>query len=102
MPSSYRRYLVSALIGFGLAGLMVGLGLWFNVARLAEFIAMSDRAVLTLVVLWAVNGLVFSAVQFGLSAMDVTDDEDDDGPGGGLRHHELRPIPVRRDETRRH
>lgn len=101
MPSSLRRYVLSAIVGFALAAVMVGLGLWFNVAQITHAVAQSDNGVLAVLVLWALVGLIFSAVQFGLSAMDVTDDEDDDGPGGGLRQYQLQPIPVRRDDTRR-
>ncbi|SMY08711.1 DUF2157 domain-containing protein [Flavimaricola marinus] len=101
MSSSIRRYFWSAVVGFALAGLMVALGIWFNVAHLWDVILQADRTVLTVILLWAANGIVFSAVQYGLSAMDGTDDEDDDGPGGGFRQYELRPIPVRRDENRR-
>jgi len=105
MPKLIRLYIKNCAIGFGLAGVFVGLLLWFNIANLWHLISGSDKGWLALLILWISNGVIFAGVQFGIAVMRLKDDDDDDGPGGGLGQHVHEPehatIPVRADEGRR-
>lgn len=106
MPKLIRLYIQNVAIGFGLAGVFVGMLLWFNIANLWHLISTSDKGWIALIVLWISNGVIFAGVQFGIAVMRMKDDDDDDGPGGGLRQHvdmrrEHATIPVRADEGSR-
>ncbi|WP_422027065.1 hypothetical protein [Roseovarius sp.] len=106
MPKLISLYIKNVAIGFGLAGVFVGMLLWFNIANLWHLISTSDKGWIALVVLWISNGVIFAGVQFGIAVMRMKDDDDDDGPGGGLRQHvEMRrdyaTIPVRADQGNR-
>ena len=104
MPKLIRLYIKNVAIGFGLAGVFVGMLLWFNIGNLWHLISTSDKGWLALLVLWISNGIIFAGVQFGIAVMRLKDDDDDDGPGGGLRQHVMRPdhatIPVRVSQGR--
>ncbi len=67
MPRVFRLYLLSALNGFGIALVFVGLILVFNVANLRHLVATSDVGVMATVAFWILNGIVFSGVQFALA-----------------------------------
>ncbi len=84
MPKLIRLYIISVTIGFGLAGVFVGLMLWFNVANLWHLVSTSDKGLLAVIILWASNGIVFAGVQFAIAVMNMAD-KDDDEPRGGLR-----------------
>ncbi|WP_300031730.1 hypothetical protein [uncultured Roseobacter sp.] len=64
MPRVVKLYLTSALTGFGVAGVFVGLVLWSNVGNLWHLVAGSDVALMAVLVFWILNGIVFSGVQF--------------------------------------
>ncbi|MFK7938240.1 MAG: hypothetical protein AB8B82_02590 [Roseovarius sp.] len=104
MPKLIRMYIINVAIGFALAGVFVGMLLWFNIANLWHLISTSDKGWLALLVLWISNGIIFAGVQFGIAVMRMKDDDDDDGPGGGLRERvmprEYATIPVRVDQPR--
>lgn len=104
MPKLIRLYIKNCAIGFGIAGLFVGMLLWFNIANLWHLISTSDKGWLALLILWVSNGIIFAGVQFAIAVMRLKDDDDDDGPGGGLRQHVMRhdhaTVPVRVDQGR--
>lgn len=105
MPKLIRLYIVNVAIGFGLAGVFVGMLLWFDIANLWHLISTSDKGWLALLILWVSNGIIFAGVQFGIAVMRMKDDDDDDGPGGGLRQRVMQrehaTIPVRADSGER-
>jgi hypothetical protein len=90
MPKLIRLYIVSVAIGFGLAGLLVALMLWFNVANLWHLVTHSDKGVLAVILLWLSNGVVFAGVQFAIAIMNMAG-KDDDEPKGGLRAPNVEP-----------
>ena len=71
MPKVFRLYLVSAVIGFAVAAVFVGLVIAFNVANLRHLIFTSDIGLMATVAFWILNGIVFSGVQFGFSVMQM-------------------------------
>ncbi|RKF14834.1 hypothetical protein D6850_08140 [Roseovarius spongiae] len=94
MPKLIRLYITHAAIGFGIAAVFVVMLLWFDIAGLWRLISTSDQGWLALLVLWVANGIVFAGVQFAIAVMRMKGDDDDDGPGGGLRQHVMRPQPA--------
>jgi hypothetical protein len=102
MPKLIRLYIKNVAIGFGLAGVFVGLLLWFNIANLWHLISTSDKGWIALLVLWISNGIIFAGVQFGIAVMRMKDDDDDDDHHGGLSvpvmRREYATIPARADE----
>ena len=98
MPKLIKLYIVNVIIGFALAGLFVGMLLWFNIANLWHLVSTSDKGLLAVVVLWVSNGVIFAGVQFGIAVMRMKDDDDDE-PRGGTRApshvHLAEPVPVR-------
>lgn len=104
MPQLVRLYIRNVLLGAVLSALFVAMLLTFNVGNLRHLIFTSDIGVVALVMLFAFNTIVFSAVQFGISVMRMADDETP--PAGGKRDaipHDLMqnmalvpiPVPVR-------
>ncbi len=99
MPQLVRLYITQVAIGFGLAGVFVGLLLWFNIANLWHLVSHSSDGLLAVLILWVANGIVFAGVQFAIAVMRMKDDDDDDHHGG-LRQHVLHrdhvaiPVPV--------
>ncbi len=98
MPKLIKLYIVNVAIGFALAGLFVGMLLWFNIANLWHLVSTSDKGLLAVVVLWISNGVIFAGVQFGIAVMRMKDDDDDE-PRGGNRApslvHLAEPVLVR-------
>lgn len=106
MPKLIRLYIKNVAIGFGIAGVFVAALLWFDIANLWHLISTSDKGWIALVVLWISNGVIFAGVQFGIAVMGMKDDDDDDGPSGGLRQRvqmrrEYATIPVKSDQGSR-
>ena len=101
MPKLVRLYIKNVAIGFAIAGVFVGMLLWFDIANLWHLISTSDKGWIALLVLWISNGIIFAGVQFGIAVMRMKDDDDDDDPHGGLRQPVMRrehaTIPVRAD-----
>ena len=102
MPKLIRLYIKNVAIGFGLAGVFVGMLLWFDIANLWHLISTSDKGWLALLILWLANGIIFAGVQFAIAVMRMKDDDDDHH--GGLRQRVMRreyaTIPVRADQGR--
>lgn len=90
MPKLIRMYIVNVLIGFAIAAAFVVMLLYFNVANLWHLVTHSDKGWLAVLILWVSNGIIFAGVQFGIAVMRMKDD-DDDGPGGGLRERIMPP-----------
>ena len=82
MPKLVRMYIKNVLIGFALAGLFVGLMLYFNIANLWHLVSTSDKGLLAVVILWFANGIVFAGVQFAIAVMGMAEDDDDEPKGG--------------------
>lgn len=103
MPKLVRLYITQVAIGFGLAGVFVGMLLWFDIAGLWHLVSHSDKGLLAVLILWLANGIVFAGVQFAIAVMRLKDDDDDE-PRGGLRQHVMRhdyaAIPVRAGQGR--
>lgn len=103
MPKLIRLYIVNVAIGFGLAGVFVGMLLWFNIANLWHLVTHSDKGWLAVLILWVANGIVFAGVQFAIAVMRMKDDDDDEPRGGHRKRVMVRepsPIPVRVDARR--
>lgn len=104
MPKLIRLYITQVAIGFALAGVFVGMLLWFDIANLWHLVTHSDKGVLAVVVLWFANGIVFAGVQFAIAVMRMKDDDDDE-PRGGRRQPVMRrdysTIPVRATAAKR-
>ncbi|WP_306006084.1 hypothetical protein [Aquicoccus porphyridii] len=90
MPKLIRMYIVNVLIGFAIAAAFVAMLLYFNIANLWHLVTHSDIGWLAVLILWISNGIIFAGVQFGIAVMRMKDD-DDDGPGGGLRERVTPP-----------
>ncbi len=98
MPKLIKLYIVNVAIGFALAGVFVGLLLWFNIANLWHLVSTSDKGLLAVVVLWLANGVIFAGVQFGIAVMRMKDDDDDEPRGGNKApslEHMQGLVPVR-------
>ncbi|WP_299030789.1 hypothetical protein [uncultured Sulfitobacter sp.] len=90
MPKLIRFYIVNCIIGFTVSAVFTVAIMWFNVANLWHLISGSDIGIMAIIVFWVLNGMVFAGVQFGVAVMLMADqDDDDDGPRGGLG------VPVR-------
>ncbi len=81
MPKLVRLYIRQVIIGFLLSAAFVGLLLGFNVANLRHLVGHTAGGAIAVVMLWVFNGIVFAGVQFGISIMRMTRDEDDIGRG---------------------
>ncbi|MEO0893544.1 MAG: hypothetical protein AAFY35_13175 [Pseudomonadota bacterium] len=96
MPNETLSLRKNILIGFALSGVLLLMALWFNIAGLMTLIAQTTMGWLVALLMWVVNGVVFSAVQVLLSG---DDDEDDDHHGGRRmrdmeRDHAVVRVPV--------
>jgi len=92
MPKLIRLYITHVAIGFGIAGVFVGMLLYFNIANLMHLASMSDIGWLAVLILWLANGVVFAGVQFAIAVMRMQDDDDE--PRGGHRQRIMRREPV--------
>ncbi len=93
MTQLVSLYVRSVAIGFGVAAAFTAGLVWFDVAGLGHLILGSDLGWVAAAMMVVFNGIVFSAVQFAVSIMNMA--EQDDTPRGGLRDHaELIPIKV--------
>lgn len=97
MPQLVRLYLRSVAIGFGLAAVFSGALIWLDVAGIGHLILGSDIGMIAGLMLLVFNGIVFSAVQFGIVVMGMGEDE---GPRGGLGQ-QAQLVPVRVEATSR-
>ena len=81
MPKLVRLYVRQVCVGFLLSAVFVGLLLGSNVANLRHLVSHTGGGVIAALMLWVFNGIVFAGVQFGISIMRMTRDEDDIGRG---------------------
>ncbi|MEO0370957.1 MAG: hypothetical protein AAF231_05825 [Pseudomonadota bacterium] len=70
------------VIGFGLSAVFLCMTLWFNIAGLMTYIAETTMGWIVALLMWLVNGVVFSRVQTLLTAVLHDDDDEDDHHGG--------------------
>ena len=89
-----RPFVNHGLVGFSASTVFVMMGLGFNVANLATLVSGSALGVVAVGVLWVICGVLFAGVQFGLSMIGTRDD-DEGGPGGGLRGPVQDYVPIR-------
>jgi len=76
MPELVKLYIRSSAIGFAIAAAFVALLLWFDVMTLWQLASGSDHGILTVALLWIVNGIVFVGVQFGWAVMALAEKDD--------------------------
>mgnify|MGYP002843178626 CR=1 FL=1 len=76
MPKLIKLYITQVAIGFALAGVFVGMLLWFDIANLWHLVTHSDKGVLAVVVLWFANGIVFAGVHFMAESADILGRDD--------------------------
>ena len=105
MPELVRLYIRNVIFGAGLSALFVSLLLGFDVAHLRHLILGSEIGYIAVALLFVFNTVVFAGVQFGISVMNMAEDETP--PGGGKRDaipgHDMAadliaiPVPVRVD-----
>ena len=82
MPRIMRLFIIQSLSGFGIAAAFTALLLWLNFGNSAYLVQNTDVGPLAVVLFWLFNGLVFGAVQFGVSLMSLRDDAPPSrGPG---------------------
>jgi hypothetical protein len=84
MPELVRLYIRQVVIGFGIAGVFVGLLLALDVAGLRGLVWRSPDGWLALFLLFFFNGLVFAGVQFAISVMGMAEPKGS-GPSAGHR-----------------
>lgn len=93
MPKLIRLYIQNVAIGFGLAGLFLGVLLALDVAGLRHLILGSSSGWLAGVMIFMFSGSIFAGVQFGIAVMAMA--ERDDHPRGGTRRPVGRiPVPI--------
>ena len=85
MPPLIRLYIRHCAIGFGISAAFVGLLFAFDVANLWTLVSRSDVGLMAAIMLFVGNGIVFAGVQFGISVMRMTRDDDDIGRGKRIR-----------------
>jgi hypothetical protein len=92
MPKLVRLYIQSVAVGFALAcGFVVAL-VALDVAGLGGLILGSEIGWIAAAMLIVFNGIIFAGAQFAFAVMNMA--EDADGPRGGRKMRELRPVPV--------
>ena len=97
MPLLVRFLIRHAVIGVGLAMVLVALLLGFDVARLGTLVWGSPTGWIAVTALTIALGITLGSVQMGFAVMLLADEApgpDDEGRGGGHRRA-LVPAPVR-------
>lgn len=92
MPQLVRLYIQSVVIGFAVAAAFVAILVWQDVMGVGHLILGSSSGAIAAAMLVVFNGIVFAGVQFGLRVMLMAGP--DEGPKGGLRAPDVRPVPV--------
>jgi hypothetical protein len=86
MPKLVRLYVTSVAIGFALSAVFLGLLVWLDVAGLSHLVLQNASGGVAALMLFVMNGIVFSGVQFAIAISHLADDDtDDDDPRGGHR-----------------
>lgn len=91
MPALIRLYIQSVAIGFAISAGFAVLLVWLDVMGIGRLVLASPQGWIAALMLFVFNGIIFAGVQFGLRVMLMAGDE---GPGGGLRQHDV-VVPVR-------
>lgn len=91
MPRLIRHYIIQVIIGFAVSAVFVGVLMYFNVMNLWYLVTHTADGPLAVFLLWLFNGIVFAGVQFAISIM-LNSDDDDTPPSGG--HRQMIPIRV--------
>lgn len=100
MPLLVKFLIRHAAIGFGLAGLFVGVLIWLDIGNIGTIIAQSGICVFATFLLVMMVGLTFSSVQMGYAVM-TNPDLLGGGGQGGKRSRVARmaeaptPVPVK-------
>ena len=81
MTKLVRLYVRQVCVGFLLSAVFVGLLLGCNVANLRHLVGHTSGGAIAVAMLWVFNGIVFAGVQFGISIMRMTREDDDSGRG---------------------
>lgn len=90
-PDLIKLYIKSGFIGFLASAVFVALLLWFDVAALWRLVSGSPVGVIAVIMMWVFNGIVFAGVQFAITIMSMSDDDDDHG---GKHQRVLQSAPV--------
>jgi len=99
MPKLVRLYIQSILVGFALSVLFLGALVGMDIGGLQGLILGSSSGLVAAVMLFAFNGILFSAAQFAFVIFRMADP--DEGPRGGRAlRQEL--VPVRVAQTSAH
>jgi hypothetical protein len=98
MPQLVRLYIQSVAIGFAISAVFAAALIGFDVMGVGHLILTSNVGWIAALMLVMFNGIIFAGVQFGIRVMLMADD--DDGPKGGLRQHDL-AVPVRAEVAAR-
>jgi hypothetical protein len=101
LPTSISFLIRHAVIGFGLATLLVAALFWADPGGLAQVLQRAPEHPWPTLLLWFFSGLTLGAVQIGIAVMLQDGPPDDDDRGGGRHDHLLVPIPVRVQAARR-
>ncbi len=97
-----RLCMTSGVIGFVVAFLFNVVLVGFNVLGSAELLTTFGGAA-ALFVVWMLNGLAFSVLQFVIAVSGRDDDDDDHDGGHFAREYLAEPvlIPIEKDQRRR-
>lgn len=77
------------IVGFFMSAVLTGMTLWFNIAGLMSLVAETAMGWVVGVIVWVLNGLVFTWVQTVLTGGSMRDDDEDDDHHGGRRMREM-------------
>lgn len=82
MPELIRLYIRECLLGFAIAILFSMALVILNVANLGHLVSNVEGGWLAFLLLCIFNGIVFSGVQFGMTVMRMSEDDDESGSDG--------------------
>lgn len=82
MPELIRLYIRECLLGFAIAILFSMALVILNVANLGHLVSNVEGGWLAFLLLCIFNGIVFSGVQFGMTVMRMSEDDDETGSDG--------------------
>ncbi|NSX54016.1 hypothetical protein [Parasulfitobacter algicola] len=94
MPKLVHLYIKHTIIGFIISAVFVVGLFYFNIANLWHLVTHTQGGWLAAFVLFMLNGIVFSGVQFGIAIMNM---KEDDTPKRGtpIMPRELQPVMVK-------
>jgi len=77
LPRLVRVYIANVIFGFILSAIFTGLLIVTNTANVGHLVFAVERGWLAAFMLFVFNGIVFSAVQFGVIIMSQSDKSDE-------------------------